>query len=303
MQCAIVFFILSIGFVPAALAVIPSEAHFRSTIRFEPPANHLEISSSKLYEEGGLANYRFEIMLLEGEAVSMRCPHIYLSEPHEQQLAIYNMETQAMMHSTANDNMNEDESLLFYENVIIDLIASSQPYKDQLSPAAEALYVECSLTRFNPNRKHYALRLGQIQIMSTNAPQKPTLSSNPNGTASVSRTEVPHEATRFKPNRKRYALKLGGQFQIMSTNAPPKPTLSSNPNETASVSRTEVPHEATRFKPNRKRYALKLGGQFQIMSTNAPPKPTLSSNPNGTASVSRTKIPNEVTTALYVTYH
>ncbi|KAK3881743.1 hypothetical protein Pcinc_013826 [Petrolisthes cinctipes] len=233
MQCAIVFFILSIGFVPAALAMIQSEAQFNSVIQFEPPENHLEISSSKLYEEGGYGNYRFEIMLLEGEAVSMICSQIYLPEPHEQQLAIYDMETQDMMYSTASDNINEDESLLFYNNFNIDLIASSQPYEDQQSSAAEAPHVECSLSRFEPNRKLYAQRPGQIRIKSTSVPPETTTSSDPNGTTSFSSTtEKPRETTirllDHKPTQMPYIRKVRQElfetFTVpitQTTNLPP----------------------------------------------------------------------------------
>ncbi|KAK3888433.1 hypothetical protein Pcinc_007560 [Petrolisthes cinctipes] len=118
--------------------------------------------------------------------------------------------------------MNEDESLLFYKNFNVDLIASSQPYEDQQSSAAEAPHVECSLTRFEPNRKLYAQRLGQIQIMSTSVPPETTTSSDPNGTTSFSSTTFAHMPTQTMTTKVRQELFETFTVPItQTTNLPP----------------------------------------------------------------------------------
>ncbi|KAK3887888.1 hypothetical protein Pcinc_008038 [Petrolisthes cinctipes] len=82
MQCANIFFILSIGFAPAALACSEASADQSMTrMKIISPEKSFEVSTSE-----GIIRNKFE--LKEGEAASVMCPCIHLPHLEHQRLVI-----------------------------------------------------------------------------------------------------------------------------------------------------------------------------------------------------------------------
>ncbi|KAK4300175.1 hypothetical protein Pmani_027603 [Petrolisthes manimaculis] len=139
MQCANIFFILSIGFASAALAISQIAEQFVTKMKIISPGMPFEVSTSE-----GIISNKFE--LEEGEAASVRCPHIYLPRPRYQRLVISDGQTYDELYSSDSDIFMAEEEYIFEEDFSIELI-ESEPYMLLDHERAARPQVECIIER------------------------------------------------------------------------------------------------------------------------------------------------------------
>ncbi|KAK3887891.1 hypothetical protein Pcinc_008041 [Petrolisthes cinctipes] len=144
MQCANIFFILSIGFAPAALACSEASADQSMTrMKIISPENSFEVSTSE-----GIIRNKFE--LKEGKAASVMCPCIHLPHPEHQRLVISDELTGDELYSSDSESFMADEEYIILENdFTIVLTESEESYSD---PQQARPQVECSIARHVPGQ-------------------------------------------------------------------------------------------------------------------------------------------------------
>ncbi|KAK3877606.1 hypothetical protein Pcinc_017684 [Petrolisthes cinctipes] len=145
MQCANIFFILSIGFAPAALACSDlSEDHYMTRMKIISPEKSFEVSTSE-----GIISSKFE--LEDWKAASVRCCRIYLPSPQHQKLVMYyDGQTAAEWLSSDSDTLTADEEYILENDFTIDLTDSNG--LSSTSNEAPAAQVECSIARYVPSQ-------------------------------------------------------------------------------------------------------------------------------------------------------
>ncbi|KAK3888382.1 hypothetical protein Pcinc_007511 [Petrolisthes cinctipes] len=134
MQCANIFFILSIGFAPAALACSDLSAdQYETRMKIISPEMSYKESTSK-----GIISYEFE----QGDwkAASVRCCRIYLPNPQHQTLVIYDEDTKVELYSSDSETFKADEEYILEKGFTIDLTESESVPSDQRQARAQ---VEC----------------------------------------------------------------------------------------------------------------------------------------------------------------
>ncbi|KAK3877609.1 hypothetical protein Pcinc_017687 [Petrolisthes cinctipes] len=140
MQCANIFFILSIGFAPAVLAVGQSGTPFGANMKIISQEMSYSVSTGE-----GIIRNKFE--LEKGEAANVNCPLIQLrGRPQDYELVISDELTGDELYSTRQGNLKENMDYSLRNAFAISLITKS----DRPLPQAAAPKVKCLVTRMAP---------------------------------------------------------------------------------------------------------------------------------------------------------